>query len=112
MSGWKPFTIREKIIEEKMGRSYVDNRYLNNHLVVKIGVAVLCSLPFMILFYYNLSHVGCWNHQNHPKLSQEEITYPTRWLETLEKTLLDDIGNANVSYGISINVLYEKKGNN
>ena len=47
---------------------------------------------------------------NHPKLSQEEITYPTRLLETSEKTHLDDIGKANVSYGFSINISYEKKG--
>ena len=57
-----------------------------------------------------MSHVGCQNHQSHPKLNQEEITYPTKLFKISEKTLLDDIGKNNGSYGISINVLYEKKG--
>ena len=35
--------------------------------------------------FYNLSHIGYQNHQNHPKLSQEEITYPSILLETSEK---------------------------
>ena len=92
-----------------MGRSYVDDGYLNNHLVVKTGVVLICSLPLMTLVFYNLSHIGCQNNQYHRKLSQEEITYPTRLLETSEKTLLDDIGKAsNVSYGTSINILNEK----
>ena len=59
--------------------------------------------------FYNLSHMEYENHQNHPNLSQEEIIYQTRLLETSEKILLDNIGKANMINGISINVLYGKK---
>ena len=44
-----------------MGRSYVDDRYLKNYLVVKIGLG---CVPLMIndIGFYDLSHVGCQNH--------------------------------------------------
>ena len=45
------FIITERIAEEKMERSYVDNIYPNNHLVVKIGVVLVCSLPLMTLLF-------------------------------------------------------------
>ena len=48
ISGWIPFTITGKIADEKMGRSYVDDGYLKDLLVVKIGVVSVCSLPLMI----------------------------------------------------------------
>ena len=63
-------------------------------------------ITFDDIAFYNLSRVGCRNHQKHPKPSQEEITYPTRLLEISGKILLDDIGKGNVSYGTSIDVLY------
>ena len=54
---------------------------------------IRCCFSMHIIFgdisFYNLSHVRCRYNQNYPKLSQEELVYPTKLLETSEKTLLD-----------------------
>ena len=57
-----------------------------------------------------MAGMGNTLHSHHPRLQQDEITFPTRLLSSSNKTTLKDLGNSHAGSGVSVNYIAEKTG--
>ena len=74
----------------------------------------LCTFGFYVAFdavgFYVMAGMGNTLHSHHPRLQQDEITFPTRLLSNSNKTILKDLGNSHAGSGVSVNYIAEKTG--
>ena len=74
----------------------------------------LCTFGFFVSFdhkgFYILPGLGNASHLHHPRLEQNEISFPTRLLTSSKKKIVSDLHKATANGGVSERYLYQSTG--